>query len=139
MSQQLDCDPAFVEAVMRLVRHSDGKPLAAMMLSGDHPKNLDEFHLLVAYLRGDLKRRPGSPGNAAVIQAAELYPKIRRGLDKLERETGRRLRPRREAAIACTLAYLREQGHAVPDDLKKLDNRLNRSKKPRTKKPRIKR
>ena len=44
---------------MRLVRHNEGKPLVEMMLFDGHPKNIDELHLLVAYLRGDLKRRPG--------------------------------------------------------------------------------
>ena len=45
---------------------------------------------------------------------------------------------RKAAAITCTLAYLRDCGYAVPEK-GKLKNKLKRSKKQRSKKPRIKR
>ena len=73
-----------------------------------------------------------------MIRAAELYPKAKSAFSKFEKETGRRIRKgskRRKAWIALTLAFLREQGYAVPDEdpaldkfEKKLDNRLRRSK-----------
>ena len=123
---------------MRLVgNYKDGKPLAAMLLAG-YPKTDDERLLLAAYHRGEFKKRPGRPADDDAIRAAELYPKAKRELAKFEKETGRRIRKRGDAAITLTLAYLSEQGHAVPE-LEKLKNLLRRSKKPRTKKPRIKR
>ena len=135
MSKKLDCDLAFIAAVMKL--DEDARPFVEMLFAG-HPKNEDEWLLLAAYLRGDLRKRPGRPADDAVTRAAKLYPKVRRNLHQFEQETGRRLRPHREAALACTLAYLREQGYAVPE-LKKLDNYLHRSKIRRSKKARIKR
>jgi hypothetical protein len=116
---------------MSLVHYEDGRPLAAMVAAG-HPKTDDERLVLAAYFRGDFKKRPGRAPDEAVLRAARLYPTIKRDLQKYEQATGTRLRPRREAAIACTLAYLRDQGYPVPER-EKLEHKLRRSKKPRKK------
>jgi hypothetical protein len=133
MSRKLNCDPAFAAAVRRLVQHGGGKPLVTMLFAG-HPNTDDEWLLLAAYLRGDFDKRPGRPADDAVNRAADLYPKVKRDLHQFVQETGARMRTGRkaDAAIACTLAYLRDCGYAVPER-GKLRNKLKRSKKPRIK------
>lgn len=135
MKPESGCDPAFTEAVLALAHKRDGRPLVEMLFM-DHPKNVDEWALLAAYLAGVLKKRPGKAPDQTVSRAAELYPKIKQAMPAAMAQAGRRLRhgQARKAAIACTLAYLREHGYALaPDTEQKLENRLRRSKRPRRK------
>ena len=125
---------------MALARRRDGKPLVEMLFRG-HPKTADEWILLAMYLRGALKKRPGKAADRTVLRAAELYPQIKRVLPTAVAKTRRRLRPGqvRKAAIACTLAYLRDQGYALGGDTEqKVDNRLRQSRQPRKSKSRRK-
>jgi hypothetical protein len=127
---KLDCDPAFVKAVAVLAREGDGRLLVELICRG-HPKTADEGLLLDAYRRGALKGRPGKAPDKTVARAVELYPLIKSALQK----SGHRPRHGRgkNAAIACTLAYLRDvEGHNIDAGIEpKVENRLRRSRQPR--------